>query len=271
MNHYEVLGIKKTATTSEIKEAYKELVKKYHPDIYPGDKSYAEKRTKEINIAYDVLSDPKAKEEYDLSITPQLKSSADTSTSKTSGGYSYTTKEHSTPKTTYVRPDIVKNSEYSYENYKKNFKTTTSYYDPSRRYTDYHRSKVPNSNYSTKTTMNDDSSSKMFDSFDNMNVQGKLALFLFAIVLYIIFSLVSFYQVTPMIKNPPSVKPSTSTNTTVNGNFIEDPNNKYNFDIYDYFTKEELYKLYTDSFSDAYPTYNEFIDDLSEIMIETYY
>ena len=46
MNHYEVLGIKKTATTSEIKEAYKELVKKYHPDIYPGDKSYAEKTNK---------------------------------------------------------------------------------------------------------------------------------------------------------------------------------------------------------------------------------
>ena len=49
LNPYEVLGVPENADQETIKKAYKELVKKYHPDIYPGDKSYAEKRTKEIN------------------------------------------------------------------------------------------------------------------------------------------------------------------------------------------------------------------------------
>lgn len=46
MTHYEKLGIKQNATQEEIKEAYKALIKKYHPDVYQGDKSYAEKRQK---------------------------------------------------------------------------------------------------------------------------------------------------------------------------------------------------------------------------------
>ena len=51
MTHYEILGIRKTATSEEIKNAYKQLVKKYHPDVYPGDKTFAEKKTQEINEA----------------------------------------------------------------------------------------------------------------------------------------------------------------------------------------------------------------------------
>ena len=39
MNHYEVLGINKNASPEEIRDAYKKLVKKYHPDIYPGEKN----------------------------------------------------------------------------------------------------------------------------------------------------------------------------------------------------------------------------------------
>ena len=57
MTHYEILNIRKTATTEEIKDAYKKLVKQYHPDVYPGDKTFAEKKTQEINEAYDILSD----------------------------------------------------------------------------------------------------------------------------------------------------------------------------------------------------------------------
>ena len=61
---YEVLGLTKTATDDEIKKAYRKLAKQYHPDLNPGDKN-AEAKFKEINEAYEVLSDPKKKANYD--------------------------------------------------------------------------------------------------------------------------------------------------------------------------------------------------------------
>jgi curved DNA-binding protein len=61
---YEVLGLQKGATEDEIKSAYRKLAREFHPDRNPGDKS-AEMRFKEIQEAYDVLSDKKKKEQYD--------------------------------------------------------------------------------------------------------------------------------------------------------------------------------------------------------------
>jgi molecular chaperone DnaJ len=61
---YEILGIKKGSSTDEVKKAYRKLARKYHPDLNPGDKT-AEKKFKDINEAYEVLSDSKKRSEYD--------------------------------------------------------------------------------------------------------------------------------------------------------------------------------------------------------------
>lgn len=64
-NYYETLGVDKNASADDIKKAYRTLVKKYHPDLHPGDKAAAEK-FKEINEANEVLSDEKKRKQYDF-------------------------------------------------------------------------------------------------------------------------------------------------------------------------------------------------------------
>lgn len=64
-DYYEVLGVSKTATDDELKKAFRKLAKQYHPDANPDNKEEAEKKFKEINEAYETLSDPQKRKMYD--------------------------------------------------------------------------------------------------------------------------------------------------------------------------------------------------------------
>src|SRR5215472_4057841 len=63
-DYYEVLGVPRNASEADIKKAYRKLARQHHPDRNPGDKQ-AETRFKEVQDAYDVLSDKAKREQYD--------------------------------------------------------------------------------------------------------------------------------------------------------------------------------------------------------------
>src|SRR6202044_2481493 len=63
-DYYDTLSVKRGASEDEIRKAYRKLARKYHPDLNPGDKS-AEDRFKNVQEAYDILSDAKKRQIYD--------------------------------------------------------------------------------------------------------------------------------------------------------------------------------------------------------------
>ena len=64
MNPYDVLGVSKDAPADEIKKVYRKLARTNHPDLNPGDAA-AEARFKDISVAYDILSDPDKRRDFD--------------------------------------------------------------------------------------------------------------------------------------------------------------------------------------------------------------
>ena len=85
-DYYEVLGVSKTATDDEIKRAYRKLAKKYHPDANPNNKEEAEAKFKEVNEAYENLSNPQKRKMYD-----QFGFNGPQGFGGGAGGYSYST------------------------------------------------------------------------------------------------------------------------------------------------------------------------------------
>jgi curved DNA-binding protein len=64
-DYYQILGIAKTATKEQIKQAYRKLAMQYHPDRNPGKEKWANEKFKEINEAFSVLGNPEKRNQYD--------------------------------------------------------------------------------------------------------------------------------------------------------------------------------------------------------------
>ena len=75
-NYYQIIGVDVDATQETIKNTYFLKVKKYHPDLYNGDKNFAMQKTSELNEAYDVLKDETKRAEYDKKILKTKKPSS---------------------------------------------------------------------------------------------------------------------------------------------------------------------------------------------------
>lgn len=111
MNHYEVLGISRTAGTGEIKAAYRRLVKQYHPDINPSEE--ARQKIREINEAFEVLSDYYTKNNYDALLN---------------GTYEPVQQEPETPQEKYRREFLHKKVQQERKNIEQLIKVKIRFY-----------------------------------------------------------------------------------------------------------------------------------------------
>lgn len=191
MHLYDILGVSKTATSSEIKKAYKSLVKKYHPDVFEGNKDLAEPKIKEINDAYDTLSDPVLREEYDSSLeVPEtdnvLKNSAydDTSESEVQKRYN----------------DFRDRYENVYK-YGKSGRYTTNYYGVS-----HDSSKANTWDYEKNRPLRD--SDFLFGSRSAFIIRMSLIILLILILLILLLSFMKKYMDNNYVHVPVVEKPA---------------------------------------------------------------
>lgn len=271
-NYYKILGVKKDATQEEIKISYKNLMKKYHPDLYQGDKTYAEKKAKEINGAYEVLSNPESRKQYDLEMFPPTPISGYYSSS--SDNYSYTPPRYDRPPNNYYDEYKNRNAnpgrEYNYNDFAN--------YHADRRYTDYHRSKTPNSNYKDQK-VNNDIPTKMMNIFDTLTKNKKFFAILLVIILYCVLFITTIGKFNdymsgkstgPLLNEDKPVEVTPYENKLTPEEFQNLPSQnthtllREDFDIYDYFTDNELRVLYRSGYQEEFNSFDEFVEYLED-------
>ena len=187
MNYYEVLEISETATDKEIKKSYKQLVKKFHPDVFDGNKEIADKKIKQLNEAYEILSNPESRKKYDDS----LQNSTIENIKSDLQNYVHNSEfEHSKP-----------NIYHSYENtyYRRNY--TTNYYGISR--DDLRKEK-----------------SRIYNSSKKSDIQTKSKIIIIIIVCFLLISLllISLLSLLKDLLNKQSTFTSTNTAKSENVN-----------------------------------------------------
>lgn len=113
MNHYEVLGVDRNVSPKDLKKAYKKLAKKWHPDLNRDNLKVAEEKMRDINIAYDTLSDEVKRLDYDKKLDASAKTQTQTgSRRKTSSNFAHqhTRKQTSAKTATNVDFDDIHQS-----------------------------------------------------------------------------------------------------------------------------------------------------------------
>ena len=187
MNYYEILNIKNDASKSEIRKSYKALIKKYHPDVYNGDKKIAEDMSMKINEAYEVLSDEKLRNEYDIELENQQKSDLN---DMASDFYNYASN----------KVNEESNSNKYKENYTNNF--YSKFYDSHIRPTEDFLS----------------------EKFDTLKIKQKIMIFLaflFVICMMIFFTFLDYLKFVP-VKSETKKMDYPNNFTIVNKPDIED-------------------------------------------------
>ncbi|MBQ9442234.1 MAG: DnaJ domain-containing protein [Selenomonadaceae bacterium] len=81
MNYYEILGVTRDSSAQEIKKAYKKLARKWHPDLNKDNLKVAEEKMREINVAYDTLSDEVKRSDYNRKLDAEPAAGASRKTS----------------------------------------------------------------------------------------------------------------------------------------------------------------------------------------------
>ena len=185
MTHYDVLGVSKDATQDEIRKAYIKLVKKYHPDLYTGDKQYADKKTKEINNAYDVLSDENLRKQYDIEISPPEVT------------YEYTEPTYERPEYNSVYEEVLRNYRQKYNDYFDNRNNASNSYGnyQSRREAERARQR---SYYANKKY---DKINQMYDSW-GLSTNLKILTIVFFVMLLSMFIFIGSYMQTVKYSKP---------------------------------------------------------------------
>lgn len=299
MNYYEILGVKRTATQDEIKTAYKKLVKKYHPDIYTGDKDYAQKMTSQINVAYDTLSVPEERAKYDeetfptYTYTPPTYNNTYNEDSNTSGsgysGYSSTGYRNPYSTSSYGASRGYNNSKdrtyagYNSYRYGAYTNTYTNTKDGSEHdYTSYKKyENVHQSNYKHSHTPFSNFQDSVFSnqqSFENFN---KLRMIFVVLVAYLVMMFIFVGQYNRSIRIAESRNISSDTSNTIYSYYsssnstnsttarANDLSQKYPkcYSLYSDYQLRRLYSEFKSNYRYEIP-YEEFLSYFEEYLTE---